>query len=788
MTIYGKKLPCGLRPLIVVAAALLLFPFRNNAQSPSSQTGEEDVTELQEVVVKAKRQRYQKRGNPAYELMQEVRRSIQDTDPRTKPDYNFDFYEKIVLGMNDMTVDSTRNNVGFFNAYADTAVNTGKPVILLSIREKFGTEAYTLKPERHKTLVRARRNAGIDESFEQENINKMLEDVLRNIDIYANDIVLMQQRFVSPLGRIAGDYYHYSINDTVTFRDDPRKFIELVFAPANAESFGFNGRFYVADDSTRFIKKVSMRVPRAINLNYIDNIFINQEFTQDADGMRHKTLDDMSVELRILPGTPAFYGRRSSYATNFSDTPRDDMKEFLDNLADNIELDESRMSLGQQTWDRARIVPLSQAEFNLKGLHEEMKKRPLLYWGEKILAVLSRGYIGTGWRGFPSKFDFGPIGSFISYNSLEGLKLRVGGMTTAALSPHVFGRAFVAYGFRDHKWKYMGEAEYSFNRKKLHSREFPVNSFRFTHKYDVDMIGQYNQFNTSEDILMSFKRTRSDLATYERLSKLEYTYEFANHFSIVAGLKHRIQFATDYVRFINGAGSSRPHYSQSSVFITLRYAPGEVFYQGRTSRAPINKDAPVIQLTHEYGPRNVCGSLFTINTTELSVEKRLWFSSFGYADITLRGGKIWSRVQFPALLWPIANTSYTMQANTFSLMNPMEFANDWYGSLDITYYLNGLILNRIPLVKKAKLREIITFKLLEGGLTKKNNPEYNPDLFRFPYGSGTHVLGKMPYMEIGVGLDNILTFLRVDYVWRLSYRYLPGIDRAGLRVSLHFTF
>lgn len=751
--------------------------------------GEEKVTELEEVIVRPGRHKYSKKDNPAYDLMQQVRATASKYDPSRHEDYSYRFHDKIVLGFNNMEIpDSASASIGFLRDYADTAANTGKPVILLSIKERIGEHVSTVSPKRDKTVIFARRNQGLDDSFNQDNINKMLEDVLREVDIYDNDITLMQQRFVSPLGRIAGDYYHYFITDTVTFPDDKRKFIELTFAPVNPESFSFNGKLYVADDSTRFIKKVAMRVPNAINLNYVDNIFINQEFEQDSLGYRHKTLDHISLDLQLIPGTPSFYGERTSAKMDFDNKVRRDMREYLDMMGNVIEIQESRDQNSELIWDQMRIVPLKEAELNLAHIHENMKKYPLWYWGEKIVMILAKGYIGTSPTASPSKFDIGPVNTMISYDSLEGLRLRAGGMTTAALSPHVFGRMYVAYGFRDHRWKYMGEAEYSFNRKKLHAREFPIHSLRATHSYDVDMLGQHYLFTNADNVFLSLKRKESYLATYRRLSMLEYTLELRNNFSLVAGFRHQIQFATRFVPFINGMGRNFGHFTQASFFVRLRYAPGEVFYEGRTVRMPINMDAPVVQLTHEFGPRGFLGSAFTMNVTELSVQKRFWFSSFGYTDMMLKGGKVWSKVQYPALLWPNANLSYTIQPESYSLMNPMEFANDWYGSLDMTYWMNGLIFNRIPFVKKAKLREILTFKLLMGGLTKKNNPDYDPSLFRFPYDSETHVLGRKPYMEIGAGIDNILTILRVDYVWRLTYRDLPGVDKSGLRVSLHFNF
>lgn len=764
-----------MRQLLLLALLLALcFPLAARKAPAAPEEEVLNVVELEEVVVKPRKQKYRKKGNPAYELMQEIRSKYPSyvparNIPEGKQAYSYDFYEKILLGLNDMVADSTSRQLGFLKNYQTYAYNSGKPVILLSMKEKIGRHASS-----GGDVVFDRTNQGVDDAFDQDNINKMLEDVLREIDIFGNDITLLQQRFVSPLSVLAGDYYHFSINDTVMFHDDPRRFIELNFAPANPESFGFNGTLYVADDSTRFIRKVRMRVPRAINLNYVDNIFVTQEFVQDSVGNFHKALDDMALEIRIVAGTPSFYARRTHARSNF------DYPEIL--------IDEGPPQDPSALWDSMRLIPLSQAERNLAGIHDEMRKNPVLYWAEKFIVILAKGYFGTGIRGAPSRFDFGPVNTLVSYNSLEGVRLRVGGMTTAALSPHVFGRAYVSYGFHDHRWKYEVEGEYSFNRKKLHSREFPVHSFRATHRYDVDMLGQHYLFTNADNVFLSLRRKKSDLATYRRLSMLEYTLELENNFSVVAGFRHQIQFSSRFVPFVDGFGRSFGHYSQSSFFLRLRYAPGEVFYEGRSVRLPINMDAPVIQLSHEFGPRGFLGSRFTLNVTELSFQKRFWFSAFGFADVILKGGKIWSRVDYPALLWPNANLSYTIQPESYSLMNPMEFANDWYGALDLTYWLNGLIFNRIPYVKKLKLREIFTFKLLSGGLSRRNNPEFNEGLFRFPYDSATGTLSHTPYMEIGVGLDNILTILRVDYVWRLTYRDLPGVDRSGLRVALHFSF
>lgn len=122
-------------------------------------------------------------------------------------------------------------------------------------------------------------------------------------------------------------------------------------------------------------------------------------------------------------------------------------------------------------------------------------------------------------------------------------------------------------------------------------------------------------------------------------------------------------------------------------------------------------------------------------------------------------------------------------------MNPLEFINDSYVSWDMTYWANGAILNYIPLVKKLKLREAFAFRGWLGALSDKNNPLKSPDLYLFPVSAPYEPMHGKPYMEISAGIDNFFKCLRVDYVWRLTYREgQPASSRSGLRIALHVTF
>lgn len=743
------------------------------------------VTNLQGIEITGKHQKYSKKNNPAYELMRRIRKAKDIGNPRWLPDYSEDFYKKIVLGLNnnDASRFSGKDKLKFLSEYVDTTAHTGLPVLLLSLHETAGTKFHSQNFSNEKQLIRGERNVGVDDEFDQKNISTMLNDILANIDIYNDDITLMQQRFVSPISHLADNFYRYSLNDTVIIDGKPH--IELVFAPRSPEMFGFNGRLFVEDnDSSYFIRRVEMRVPRVINLNYIDNIYITQNYRKDEFGKRHLTEDDMSLELTIMPGTETLYARRYTKTEKPVFTHDNAVQKLLDEANGYIVYENDNLEPWNK-WDELRLTPLSPAEKGMETMMNRLRKYPVVYWGEKILKLLVNGYVATS---RDSKVDLGPINTLISYNSIEGVRLRVGGLTTANLSNHWFARGYLAYGCRDKKFKYNAELEYSLTPKEYHSREFPINSIKLHYNYELDNIGQHYYFTNSDNVFLSLKRESSKLSLYRREAGATYQLELNNHFSFVGGFRHRIYSSSPWLPFIDGNGYLFERYLVAGFLVELRYAPGEKFLQTRGHRYPVNYDAPVFRLTHEIVPKNMLGSRFNLNKTEISVAKRIWFSAFGFVDAILKGGKIWSQVDYPALLWQNANLSYTIQPESYSLMNPMEFPLDYYGSIDLSYFANGLLFNHIPLIKKLKLREVVTFKGLIGGLTRKNNPEYNTNLFRFPEDAHTQLLTSTPYIEAGIGIDNILTCLRLDYIWRVTYRDLPNINRSGLRISLHFSF
>ncbi len=749
---------------------------------------------LDEVTVKRGKERYSKRGNPAVDFARRIRQADSLSDPRRRQYYSFTRYERITLGLNrvDMGGDDSaagdsgksKGRFGFVREHVDTSAVTGEPVLPLSVKEKVSQVVFRREPRSEKTYVLGVKSAGVDELVDDRSMQTLMEDIFREVDLYDEDVVILQNRFVSPLSRIAPDFYKFYLTDTITDADGQR-LVELGFTPRNSASFGFTGRLYVAEgDSAMFVRRVRMNVPSSINLNFVEHLQILQEFERAPDGARLKTLDDFNVELSIIKGTQGIYVHRTT-ALKDHDFGLPERADLFDRIGDTFS-DPAVYARDDDFWEKERTVGASANESRVEQLMARLRGVKLYHYGEKILKIFFTGYVTTG---RDSKFDIGPVNTFLSGNSVEGARLRFGGTTTAALSPHWFAKGYVAYGTRDHKWKYGAELEYSFNRKRDHQREFPVHSIMVSEKYDVDQVGQHYLFTNPDNVFLSLKRMENLLMTYRRQTRLDYTLELANNVSVKASANLERQEATRWVPFVNSHGVAVPHYDETYFSVELRYAPGERFFQTRTQRIPVNLDAPVFLLTHTYAPKGLFNAPFTVNKTEASFSKRFWLSAFGFVDFMVKGGHVWSKSPYLSLLIPNANLSYTIQPESFALMNPLEFINDSYVSWDLTYWANGAILNYIPLVKKLKLREAFAFRGWLGSLSDKNNPLKSPDLYLFPVYAPYEPMKGKPYMEVSAGIDNLFKCLRVDYVWRLTYRQgQTASSRSGLRIALHVTF
>ncbi|MBD5224345.1 MAG: carboxypeptidase-like regulatory domain-containing protein [Bacteroidales bacterium] len=778
---------------IVIAAmwlwVLAISSFSANADVHPADSDTLRGIVLREITVGRTKEHYSKHGNPAVDFVNRIRNARELTDPERNQYYNYRKYERISFGINNVNQNNDQTEkhgrFDFLHEHVDTSDVNGLQILPLSVKEKVSDVLYRRSPLARKQFVRGYTRTGIDEFADFDNVQVLVEDIFREIDLYDDDITLLRNRFVSPLSPVGPDFYKYYLTDTAQVAG--KRCVVLSFAPRNPATFGFLGRIYVEDaDTSMFVRKVDMGVSPTINLNFVNRLRINQTYDKAPDGSRLKTLDDLNIEFRVLDGAPEIYARRTTSYDNhdFHISP---LAGLFDKDGDEFVADEAAVR-DEAFWIEERQVKTGYNEGRVAELMTRLRSVPAYKYGETALGIFVKGYVSTSAEN--SKFDIGPLNTIISANSVEGLRVRAGGTTTASLSKHWFGRGYIAYGFKDKKIKYDIEAEYSFNEKKSHSREFPVHSVTVSEKYDIDQLGQNYAFTNPDNMFLSLKRGSNHLITYLRQTGMTYQLELRNNFSLKLDAKAKRMEHGPYVNFKTTSGISFNHYDQLAFTLRLRYSPGEKFMQTKSERLPVNRDAPEFIISHEYVPSGVAGARWGVNRTELSLGKRFWFSAFGYADVTVKGGYVWGQSAFPDLLIPDANLSYTIQRGSFALLNPLEFIGDRYLSWHLTYWANGLLFNQIPYFKRLKLREVIGFRGWIGGLSDKNDPRTTSSdrLLLFPSETAATPMHGRPYMEISAGIDNFFKCLRIDYVWRLTYRNVSCADRSGIRIALHFTF
>lgn len=749
---------------------------------------------LGEVVIKPKKERYKKKNNPAVEFMRKVidHKSMQKLEESDY--YSYDTYQKMKTSLNDVTAESLSKGLfkrlSVFTDQVEISPESGKQILPLSIQETVSQSIYRKDPKAQKSIIKGTKNNGVEELFVTgDMIGTMLNEVFTQIDIYDNDIRLLQQRFVSPISNSAISFYKYYLMDTIMV--DRHECVHLTFVPMNSQDFGFTGHLYVVNDSTYAVKKCTMNLPKKTGVNFVERMDIMHTYDQLPNGNWVLTDDDMVVDMALIKETQELQVRRTSKYSNYAFEPID-AKLFRQRGEQIREVDAAYKN--DEFWAEARQVPLSESETQMTQFVDVLSQTPgfkYLLFGLKLFV---ENYIETG---KPSKFDFGPVNTFISGNYIDGTRLRIGGQTTAQFNPNWFFKGYAAYGIRDEKWKYQGQVTYAFEKREFFPWEFPKHNLSASYRYDV--MSPMDKFLTTDkdNVFVSFKTTTVDQMSYVRDAEVKHELETMSGFSVTTALRHRNDEPTGKLAYIrNDADATQVHdITTSEVNIQLHYAPGVTYVNTKQRRLPTNYDATEFGLSHTVGLKDVFGGNYNFNLTEVGIWKRFWLSSWGKADCRIKLGAQWSKVPFPLLILPEANLSYISQGEAFSLINNMEFLNDRYASFTVTYDMNGKFFNRIPLFKRLKWRETFRFRALWGDLTDKNNPYKRPgdsDLFMFPTRNGETTSFVMdpnkPYMEASVGIYNIFKILQIEYVRRLSYLDNPDINKHGIRFMLEFNF
>ncbi|MEO7524469.1 MAG: DUF5686 family protein, partial [Ferruginibacter sp.] len=443
-------------------------------------------------------------------------------------------------------------------------------------------------------------------------------------------------------------------------------------------------------------------------------------------------------------------------------------------------------SLSDSFWINKRHTPLTTVEtkayYNIDSLRN---MKSFKRFGE-IVTLLFSGYKSLG------PWEIGNTNTFYSFNPVEGFKLKVGGRSTPKFSNFIYFDNYFAYGFKDEKLKYLAAVTYSFNHKSIYS--YPLNYLKVSYQYDTKIPGQELLFTQEDNLLLSFKRGNNNKWLYNNFLKAEYVREFGKNFRYTFSFKNWKQTPAGDITYRNVTDNSLVQdVTTSEISGELRWAPNEQFYQGKNFRIPIINKYPVFKLRFIAGIKGLIKGEYNYQNINLSVDKRYYMSQLGYADILVEGGHIFGKVPFPLLTIHRANQTYAYQLYSYNLMNFMEFVSDKFVATNFDFYFNGFFFNKIPLIKKLKLREVASFRVLYGGVRDENNPEKTKDIFKFPTDmtigkQTTFALNSTPYIEMSVGIANIFKLIRVDIVKRLTYLEHPDISTWGIRTKIRADF
>jgi len=794
-----------------------------------------DVYNLQDIVVtpKHRKQEYRRKGNPAVELIKNVIAHKDSLTPRTREQYTASTYHRQSFALDNFAPNFNKGfwkEVDFIRKYIDT---TGtNPALTLSIRENLGREFYQKKPHREKESIDKKRFFGLESLMSTQTMEKQLQAIFKDVDINQDNMNILFNRFVSPLSStLAVAYYQYYIMDTILV--DGVSCIDLAFVPVNSESYSFTGHLYIVNDSTYKIKKYAINIPPHINLNFVSDYSVAHEYKQLPDGLWVPDRTYTYCKFYLTDRKRTLLARQTKIYTDFDfDSPiaKEVYSPFY-GLTDSVKpADSTSIREDFQYWDEHRPEPLSFYESSVMDLVDEFKNTPKFNALLMAVDALTSEFVATvpSTRWGESKWDFGPIYNTISWNMLEGVRLRIGGTTTANLHPQFFLSTYAAYGFGDKRPKGDLTLMYSFNKKRYHQYEPLRDYLALSLNYDVQEPGQQFSVLERDNILMSIPTSkivmknfqyvaRGRLLYYKELpiqltTKLNFDYEYNE---AAGAMTYDRITGYDTLGIISGTQRIKAYHNYE-FGAELRYSPGADFPINRVGvETPftLEQDAPVISIRHTIGyldDRYAGGQGFFYNATQLTAEKRFWFSSFGHLDARIQTGMVWNKVPFTKLYSPTTSTSIFLGKNAFNLMQPMEFIMDEYVALYATYFFKGWILNRIPGINRLKLRGVISFSGIYGGLTDKNNPYIagNEGLYKFPDSStfdanGEYIsgytsspIGKLPYMEFTAGFENILKFIRIDYVRRITYndymlpngnrRKIGAWGRNGVKITVRF--
>ena len=736
--------------------------FKNRFQEVNFQLQPVNI-DLPEVVIVAGE-------NPAEILLRKIIENKENNRMKEFDAYQYEAYNKIEVDANNLSERFKNRKIlkpfQFVFNYMDTSTINGKTYLPIFLSESLSDYYFRKNPKSEKEVIKAAKVSGI----ENESILQFLGDLFQRYDFYNNYILIFQKNFISPVANFGLNTYKYYLVDS-TFMGDKWCY-KIMFKPRRKQELTFTGHFWVHDTSFA-IKSFDMRIADDANINFIDDLVLSQEFDLVNDQYWIVTKDQGIGDFNIIDDTKrtlGFFGKKTTTYRNFVFNELKENKFY--NLPTNIIIEDKAYKKDEEFWIQNRHDTLTKDELTIYHMIDTLKNLPAFKtWVDIFETVL------TGYYRF-EKFEIGPYASLLSFNPIEGARFRIGGRTTAQFNDQFRLEGYTAYGTLDNKFKYGLGFLYLPNKN-------PRRAFGGKYKYDIEQLGSSpNAFR--EDFLFAalFRRNPATKLSMTSEYNLYYEHEWFNGLSNQLNIIHKevipvgdakIELYTE-----NGDVVEENDVTISEIRLDTRVAYNEKFIIGDFERTSIGTRYPIINIQYGYGIPGLLGGEYEYHKLKINI--RQWFNIFdlGWSRYIIETGKIWGKLPYPFLELHPGNETFFFDEYAFNLMNYGEFVSDEYISIYYTHHFDGLLLNRIPLFRKLKWREVGYVRGAIGTLSDKNK-----DFNKLP--ENMHTLEK-PYYEAGIGIENIFKVVRIDGIWRLSHLDNNNINNFALFMSFYFSF
>lgn len=711
--------------------------------------------------------------NPAHRILRKIIANKDKNDRKKLDAYEYEVYNKVEFDLNNLSEDFQNNPLlkpfSFIFDNIDSTNAKEKPYLPVFMTEALSDFYYRKNPKTNNEIIKASKVAGVQNA----SVSQFMGDMYQNVNIYDNSIMAFGKLFISPINDNALLFYKFYLIDSMVI--DGHKCYQLQFKPKRKQELTFTGNLWATDTSFA-IKQIEMSMAEDANINFINTTNIVQKYN-DVDGVWMMDKERLVIDFNPFPikekkkSLMGVYGRKTASYSNFIiNKPRPD--KFY-SITENLKVADDAFNMSEKFWDQHRHDTLSKNEKQIYHMVDTLQSLPVYHTWLNVLQLFVTGYKVKG------DFEYGPYFNMYSFNEIEGNRFRFGGRTSNKFSKWYELSGYVAYGIRDEKFKYsMGIR--AFIEKK------PRTMVGLYYKNDNEILGQSQNGFTTDNILSSLLSiTPLRNLTNVKQVNAYIDREWFTGFNTKLSFYNRIMmpladFHYEYTK-TSQRTAIKDNITTSEFRLMSRLAIGEKFVDGVFERTSMGTYKPILQAQYTLGVKNLFNSDYNYQKLVVNVDDRIRINPIGYFDYVVEYGKVWGQLPYPLLELHGGNETYTYDLYAFNGMNYYEFVSDEYASVVFSHHFDGFFLNRIPLMRKLKWREVVGGNAVIGSVNDKNRK-----LLLFP--EHLYSLNRGPYVETSIGIENIFKVFRFDGVWRLTYLDNPRVTPFSIRFSMQFLF